>query len=748
MTATEQLNALAATWGGVMLRGLIEATIFLVVVIGLWLPFRKKMPAELSYGLFLLVLLKLAVPVPITAPAQWLRYWPATAVEGLVRWTGAADDGGRLDPLGRPIRRSRAVTVRNSDVIPPSVATMPQSTIPRPSQVSALAWLMIVWAAVAIVMLASLITRHVAMHLRLRGARRLDSGDLPVSLTALARRARLRSSIRLLEVPWIGSPAVWGLLRPCVLVPPGIDTSLSANGMTWVLLHELTHIRRRDVWVTLFQRLVQIAYFFHPAVWAANRMIDVFREYACDDAATACAGVPRYDCGTGFLSIVERANKSPVRSSPALGMIRSKALIRSRLMRILDGRRPLSTGLSLGSAALLLVVAAVGLPRLRAREEPAKPAPAPTGREASRPIAATPLTKGSEAQEKEKAEAAAAKVVSGIVHDRDGRPVAEVLIKGTERYREIMFNNGVLDDFVRHDWLSAVTGPDGRYRFEGGSMKRTNPPIKEFGVFAYHKKGYARQSADELRRSGNLTLEPWGRVEGVVTVLGKPLAHVPVRFMLDATDQHSMFYDVFEYETKTDAQGRFAVEHVPAGVAHAVTGTVFGKDPGPYGSVSSAKRLIKAGETLTLNIGGSGRLVVGKLRVLEGIPVSLGGGNLALKTNEKPAPPEASVKVNDGAITEDEREQLFLRHFNAYRSPEGLSLRLAQRFYSVQIHTDGTFRAVEVEPGAYTLSFWVGEDFQHPIATRELVVPPIPEWRNDTPIDLGTIKITPPAPKR
>ena len=55
---------------------------------------------------------------------------------------------------------------------------------------------------------------------------------------------------------------------------------------------------------------------------------------------------------------------------------------------------------------------------------------------------------------------------------------------------------------------------------------------------------------------------------------------------------------------------------------------------------------------------------------------------------------------------------------------------------------------MEVEPGTYTLSFWVGDDFQNPIATREVVIPPISEGRTNTPLDLGTIEITPPAPKR
>ena len=77
--------------------------------------------------------------------------------------------------------------------------------------------------------------------------------------------------------------------------------------MTWVLLHELAHIRRGDLWVVVVQRVVQAVFFFHPAVHLANWIIDELREYACDDAALAACKTSRRDCGEGFLAIVERS---------------------------------------------------------------------------------------------------------------------------------------------------------------------------------------------------------------------------------------------------------------------------------------------------------------------------------------------------------------------------------------------------------------------------------------------------------
>ena len=102
--------------------------------------------------------------------------------------------------------------------------------------------------------------------------------------------------------------------------------------MSWVLLHELAHIRRLDLWVVVVQRVVQAVFFFHPAVHVANWIIDQLREYACDDAALVASQSSRRDCGEGFLVIVGRHVERPVPLSPSLGLFESQTLIRRRLV--------------------------------------------------------------------------------------------------------------------------------------------------------------------------------------------------------------------------------------------------------------------------------------------------------------------------------------------------------------------------------------------------------------------------------
>ncbi len=89
MIPTALLNDWATTWAACMLRGLIESTLLLGAIGLPWLVLRRRISAQLSYGLFLLVLLDLALPISVRAPA-WLGHRsPRRAVDRLVGW-GAA----------------------------------------------------------------------------------------------------------------------------------------------------------------------------------------------------------------------------------------------------------------------------------------------------------------------------------------------------------------------------------------------------------------------------------------------------------------------------------------------------------------------------------------------------------------------------------------------------------------------------------------------------------------------------------
>jgi len=79
-------------------------------------------------------------------------------------------------------------------------------------------------------------------------------------------------------------PAVYGFLRPHISLPEGIQRLLSEHELNAVLIHELTHARRRDNLIRLIHEVGLCALWFHPLVWISGSRLALYRELSCDES--------------------------------------------------------------------------------------------------------------------------------------------------------------------------------------------------------------------------------------------------------------------------------------------------------------------------------------------------------------------------------------------------------------------------------------------------------------------------------
>lgn len=101
-----------------------------------------------------------------------------------------------------------------------------------------------------------------------------------------AMAARLTARLRMERREDVRGPAVSGLLRPRIVLPGGIDRMLTREELDAVVLHELTHARRRDNLIRLLYEFALCVLWFHPLVWLAGRRLAVYRELSCDESVT------------------------------------------------------------------------------------------------------------------------------------------------------------------------------------------------------------------------------------------------------------------------------------------------------------------------------------------------------------------------------------------------------------------------------------------------------------------------------
>jgi GWxTD domain-containing protein len=220
-----------------------------------------------------------------------------------------------------------------------------------------LPWLVLLWiAGVAVFQLRAVRSWVAARRLLHRGVCSAPE-QWQRRLGELAARFRLQQSVTLLETCLAEVPAVIGSLRPVILVPAGLLTSMAPSQIEAILLHELAHILRRDYLANLLQTVTEGLLYFHPAIWWISGVIRTEREHCCDDLAVAAM---RGDAGeyASALAALEQTRWGFENRENAAMAATGGSLLR-RVHRLLYPRQPIRVPFVW--AALPLLLAAVGV---------------------------------------------------------------------------------------------------------------------------------------------------------------------------------------------------------------------------------------------------------------------------------------------------------------------------------------------------------------------------------------------------
>jgi beta-lactamase regulating signal transducer with metallopeptidase domain len=152
----------------------------------------------------------------------------------------------------------------------------------------------------------------------------------------IGRRIGVRvPAIRVVDRP--GTPLLWCLGRPALIVPAGLVESLEAARWPGILAHELAHLRRGDPWVSRLELVAGLAWWWCPLYWLARRRLDVEAEIACDAWVLWALPDDRLSYAESLIRIC--TSLSSARSpEPALGVAGTGRSFERRLMMILRER--------------------------------------------------------------------------------------------------------------------------------------------------------------------------------------------------------------------------------------------------------------------------------------------------------------------------------------------------------------------------------------------------------------------------
>ena len=212
-------------------------------------------------------------------------------------------------------------------------------------------WL--VWPAVAVVLLIRKITIYQSF------IRYIKAGVTPISdlgmldrLSMIAEQASVKKPVELCVNPLISSPLLTGFFNPCIVLP---NASIPEKDFQYIVLHELTHYKRRDIYYKWLVQITVCLHWFNPLVHLMSREITRACEFSCDEAVLARAGNHNaQDYGKTLLDVMAAIGR--YRENPgAVSFSKNKQLLKARLGAIMKYKEQ-SMAVKILTATLTLCV--------------------------------------------------------------------------------------------------------------------------------------------------------------------------------------------------------------------------------------------------------------------------------------------------------------------------------------------------------------------------------------------------------
>ncbi len=232
-------------------------------------------------------------------------------------------------------------------------------------------YIWLIWLVVSLVLLVRKVTIYQSF------VRYIRDGLTPVSdmemldrLSVIAEGEGVKSPVELGVNPLISSPMLIGFFRPCIVLPA---SEYREEDFRYIVLHELTHYKRRDMFYKWLVQVTVCLHWFNPLVHLMSREITKACEFSCDEAVLAKTGDgSARDYGKTLLDAMAAVGKH-METPGAVTLSENKQLLKERLGAIMVYQKrsrtvrmaaaALTLGVVFGAAFLgIYPVAAAGVP--------------------------------------------------------------------------------------------------------------------------------------------------------------------------------------------------------------------------------------------------------------------------------------------------------------------------------------------------------------------------------------------------
>lgn len=296
----------------------VEISILICLIFLVKLLASKKLPPWWHYSLWLLLLVRMVLPLAYENRLNIFNFVPAVDTPHV---------SGFISDASPEVEMSVQPVVLEPETVNPDLRFAVTRSIP------------VIWLAGAIIFGICLLFESVSFWRNVRRRPKVTDDAVLALLSECKSRMKIRRKIDIVVTDTVRSPALFGYLRPRLLLPEGIFEKLSDKELSFAFMHELGHLKRHDIGVSWLIAGLQVIHWFNPLVWFAFYQLRVDQESACDEAVLSrMKSRQSADYAKAIVGFLEKFCQNC--QLPALaGVLENKSQMRKRIVRIVQYRK-------------------------------------------------------------------------------------------------------------------------------------------------------------------------------------------------------------------------------------------------------------------------------------------------------------------------------------------------------------------------------------------------------------------------
>ena len=266
-----------------LLKVTLEGSFLVLVILVVRKLMKKQMKKSFTYYIWLVLLIKILLPFGIESSISIYNLVP-DKLSGESTETTFIENNKEFSNLeDKNIKNNSVDTYNNAEVLLEDNNISNENYNFKIMNIENIKrFLVILWASMAAFLILKNLITYIIFKNKI-SREQDDNFDMNNYLNEGKTLLNINKNIKIKVSNKVKSPILIGELKPYIVIPHNLISTLEDKEIKYIILHELSHYKRKDILIVWLSKLVEIFQFFNPIIYLGLKIMREDCEEACDE---------------------------------------------------------------------------------------------------------------------------------------------------------------------------------------------------------------------------------------------------------------------------------------------------------------------------------------------------------------------------------------------------------------------------------------------------------------------------------